>query len=78
MSKRDLFEELMQGVREMAAARVEAASASKRDGCYRVSNHLDSDPTLTVVAPSHPPVLDCPNPCIDQKAGRNDRTDDLR
>ncbi|MEN5311382.1 hypothetical protein [Pseudomonas koreensis] len=76
MTKRVLFDELMQGIQEMAAARKKAGVASVAAGCYRSVKVLDLDPTMPVIRiesnPRYSSVLTCVSSCIDQKAGRND------
>ncbi|MCU1773173.1 MULTISPECIES: hypothetical protein [Pseudomonas] len=76
MAKRVLFDELMQGIQEMAAARRKAGAAIVAAGCYQSVKDLDLDPTMPMIYiesnPRFSSVLTCDFSCIDQKAGRND------
>lgn len=75
MKKRDLFEELMLGVQEMAIHRQGLSGEHRSSGCDRTANPLDLDPTLSVIAPRsarRSTVVTCNSSRIDQEAGRND------
>lgn len=76
MRKRDLFEELMQGVEEMAARRSEAAQAPVAACCYQSAKDLDLNPSTSMTRLNlncrSSSALTCVSSCTDQKAGRND------